>query len=167
MVKRIHITLCRDTTEHADGHSIVPICVYTTRTSCYDDEMAAVDEARIVLRAQETLQSSQNVKVIDLGCGEGVLLCELLERHAAWVGLGVELDASLVHRARQQAEQRGLAARLTFQEGDMLREDLQLRSKEVRRGIHDACAVLSTIQTRYGRDSMLCSCTCSHQRLSS
>jgi cyclopropane fatty-acyl-phospholipid synthase-like methyltransferase len=57
--------------------------------------------------------------VADLGCGRGELLLTAVARAGAGAaGVGIDSDAPLLARARAAAADRGLAASVTFTEGD-------------------------------------------------
>ncbi|HEX5093295.1 MAG TPA: methyltransferase domain-containing protein [Burkholderiales bacterium] len=61
--------------------------------------------------------------VMDLGAGDGrIVIQAAVERGAQ--GLGVELDASLVERARANARRAGVADRVRFRMEDLMRADL-------------------------------------------
>lgn len=59
-----------------------------------------------------------HARALDLGCGWGEMLLDLVEASPGHTGLGVERRAPYVSRGRQQAVARGLAARVRFVEGD-------------------------------------------------
>jgi SAM-dependent methyltransferase len=61
--------------------------------------------------------------VIDLGSGDGRIVIHAAREHAAR-GLGVDLDATLVARARENAARAGVADRVRFEVRDALRTDL-------------------------------------------
>jgi SAM-dependent methyltransferase len=61
--------------------------------------------------------------VIDLGSGDGRIVIHAAREHAAR-GLGVDLDAALVARARASAVRAGVADRVRFEVRDALRTDL-------------------------------------------
>ncbi len=53
-------------------------------------------------------------RILDVGCGIGGPAMEMADQHGAHV-VGIDLEASLVARATQAAEERGLAERCRFQ----------------------------------------------------
>lgn len=59
-----------------------------------------------------------NARFLDLGCGWGELLLDLVEASEGATGLGVERRATFVSRGRLRAVGRGLDARVRFVEGD-------------------------------------------------
>lgn len=59
-----------------------------------------------------------HARALDLGCGWGELLLDLVEASPGATGLGVERRAAYVSRGRQHAVVRGLAGRVHFVEGD-------------------------------------------------
>ena len=65
--------------------------------------------------------------VIDLGTGDGRILLAAAEQRGAR-GLGVDLDPALVREARGNAEDLGVADRVTFAEQDLFETDLSRAS---------------------------------------
>jgi tRNA1(Val) A37 N6-methylase TrmN6 len=63
-------------------------------------------------------------RVLDLGCGTGVVAIALLAADARATGAGVELQPELAGLARRNAELNGLAGRLEIVEGDLARPHL-------------------------------------------
>jgi Methyltransferase small domain len=60
-------------------------------------------------------------RIVDLGCGWGELLLKALEPSPRLTGEGVERDVRYVERARASADARGLASRVQFVVGDVVR----------------------------------------------
>lgn len=56
--------------------------------------------------------------VVDLGCGSGKRLMQILERNPGSHGIGVDLAGPSLNVAKKETEVRGMADRLTFTEGD-------------------------------------------------
>ncbi|KAM4059846.1 methyltransferase [Hirsutella rhossiliensis] len=56
--------------------------------------------------------------VVDLGCGSGERLMQILDRHPGAVGIGVDLAGPAIEVAVAEAADRGLSNRLSFAEGD-------------------------------------------------
>lgn len=54
--------------------------------------------------------------VLDVGCGWGELLLRIVERSPVARGLGVDVDAELLERARDAARRRGVADRVRFED---------------------------------------------------
>jgi len=65
--------------------------------------------------------------VMDLGSGDGRIVISAAQKFGAR-GLGVEIDARLVAQSRDNARRAGVDARVTFEEGDVLRTDLSRAS---------------------------------------
>lgn len=61
----------------------------------------------------QRLSAAQPLSVIDVGCGNGALLCQLAPRLR--YGLGVDVSMPMVELARRNAERRGHAERLRFE----------------------------------------------------
>ena len=62
-------------------------------------------------------------RILDLGCGRGELLLQALARAPAAKGIGVDVDRSELAKGRSTAEERGLAARVTFVAHDATKYD--------------------------------------------
>ena len=62
--------------------------------------------------------------VADLGCGDGRIVIEAVLRHGAR-GLCVDIDPRRIAEARRNAEQAGVAARITFLQQDLFSVDLR------------------------------------------
>ena len=58
-------------------------------------------------------------RVLDLGCGWAELLLRVLERASTAVGHGVDGDEAALARGRRAAQERGLADRVTLEQGDL------------------------------------------------
>jgi protein-L-isoaspartate O-methyltransferase len=65
--------------------------------------------------------------VMDLGSGDGRIVIAAAKQFGAR-GLGVEIDARLVAQSRENANRAGVAGRVAFEEGDVLRTDLRRAS---------------------------------------
>ena len=63
----------------------------------------------------EQLQLPPGASVIDVGCGPAEWLIRILERYDV-TGVGVDLSPAVLQRAREEAERRGVADRITFRE---------------------------------------------------
>mmetsp|Transcript_32586 Transcript_32586/g.56478 ORF Transcript_32586/g.56478 Transcript_32586/m.56478 type:complete len:176 (-) Transcript_32586:2780-3307(-) len=61
--------------------------------------------------------------LFDLGCGDGRVLFAALERGCPKV-VGVDIDTSLLDKAKEIAEERGVADRVTLVEGSFTETDL-------------------------------------------
>ena len=57
-------------------------------------------------------------RVLDIGCGEGVYLLDLLQRHRDAIGDGVELDAGVAQRARARLQRGEVHRRAEIHVGD-------------------------------------------------
>ena len=62
--------------------------------------------------------------VYDLGSGDGRVPIAAASHHGAR-GVGIEIDPSLVDRARANAGRAGVADRVTFREGDLFKADIR------------------------------------------
>jgi precorrin-6B methylase 2 len=61
--------------------------------------------------------------VLDLGSGDGRIVIAAAQKLGAR-GLGIELDAGLVERSRENARRAGVADRVSFVQGDVLTSDI-------------------------------------------
>lgn len=57
---------------------------------------------------------TQDKRILDIGCGIGGPVFEMAKNHGAEV-VGIDLEAPLIERARQDAQKHGLSERCTFQ----------------------------------------------------
>jgi 2-polyprenyl-3-methyl-5-hydroxy-6-metoxy-1,4-benzoquinol methylase len=78
-----------------------------------------------VVNAMRTVRAT----VADLGCGSGMILCEVLKMKRAWTGYGLDVSRAAVDYARRLAEHKGVANRAGFHDGDMT--DLPYRSESL------------------------------------
>jgi Predicted O-methyltransferase len=78
---------------------------------------------RVVNRMLEAANVGPTDVVIDLGSGDGRIPIAAAQRHSAR-GIGVEIDPDLVAKARDNAEQAGVADRVEFRQGDLFEADL-------------------------------------------
>lgn len=62
--------------------------------------------------------AAARLKILDLGCGSGALLCALLSAFPAAEGLGVDINPDAVDLTRRNLERLGFAARSRVQQGD-------------------------------------------------
>jgi 2-polyprenyl-3-methyl-5-hydroxy-6-metoxy-1,4-benzoquinol methylase len=67
--------------------------------------------------------------VADLGCGSGMILCEVLKMKPSWTGYGLDISQAAVDYARRLAEHKGVAPRAGFHTGDMT--DLPYQSESL------------------------------------
>lgn len=81
----------------------------------------------VVARMLELAGTGPQDFVIDLGSGDGRIVIEAARAHGAR-GLGVDLDAALVARARENAARAGVADRVRFDVQDALRTDVSQAS---------------------------------------
>lgn len=62
--------------------------------------------------------------VIDLGSGDGRIAIAAVQEHGAKAAYGIDLDPVRVSEARQNAEQLGVADKVTFEQGDLFHKDI-------------------------------------------
>lgn len=73
------------------------------------------------------LELPARAKVVEAGCGSGVLLTSILEKYDAF-GLGIDLDPALVHAAQEHASSVLTAQQFEFKVGDIQQEKLEENS---------------------------------------
>lgn len=66
------------------------------------------------------LSQARPIRVLDAGCGDGLLSLALAKRHPTWTLVGVDLRENLLEGARARARGRGLA-NVSFEKADLLR----------------------------------------------
>jgi len=68
----------------------------------------------------EAAAAGRALRVLDAGCGDGLLALALARRHPEWRLVGVDLNEQLLALARSRAHARGLA-NVRFAQGDLTR----------------------------------------------
>ena len=81
----------------------------------------------VVVRMLELADTRADDLVADLGSGDGRIVITAARRFGAR-GLGIELDAGLVQKSRENARHAGVAERVTFVQGDVLSADFSRAS---------------------------------------
>jgi protein-L-isoaspartate O-methyltransferase len=81
----------------------------------------------VVARMLAIARAGADDFVIDLGSGDGRIVIQAAREHGAR-GLGIDLDAALVARAKDNAARAGVAERVRFEVGDALRADVSQAS---------------------------------------
>jgi trans-aconitate methyltransferase len=74
-----------------------------------------VGEREIAARAQ-----GRPLRILDAGCGDGLLTLAMAKRHPEWTMVGIDLRENLLAGARARAEARGLR-NVSFQAADLLK----------------------------------------------
>lgn len=84
--------------------------------------MAPARRLRLALaeRAVGEFAGERPVRVLDAGCGDGLLALALAARHPKWTLTGMDLREELLRGARERASNRGLA-NATFEAADLTR----------------------------------------------
>jgi SAM-dependent methyltransferase len=72
----------------------------------------------VVLAALERRATRQALRVLDAGCGDGLLALEIAHRHRSWEIIGVDLRDELLATARDRAGQRQIA-NVRFEHADL------------------------------------------------
>ncbi|HET7669017.1 MAG TPA: class I SAM-dependent methyltransferase [Burkholderiales bacterium] len=81
----------------------------------------------VVVRMLELAGTRSGDLVADLGSGDGRIVITAARRFGAR-GLGIELDAGLVQKSRENARLAGVAERVSFVQGDVLTTDFSTAS---------------------------------------
>jgi protein-L-isoaspartate O-methyltransferase len=81
----------------------------------------------VVHRMLQLAHTGPDDVVVDLGSGDGRIVIAAAQKFGAR-GLGIEIDAGLVKRSRDNALKAGVAHRVTFQKGDVLAADISAAS---------------------------------------
>ena len=81
----------------------------------------------VVQRMLQLAHTGPDDVVVDLGSGDGRIVIAAAQKFGAR-GLGIEIDAGLVKRSRENALKAGVADRVTFQQGDVLAADISAAS---------------------------------------
>jgi len=81
----------------------------------------------VVHRMLALAQTRPGDLVADLGSGDGRIVIAAAQKFGAR-GLGIELDARLVERSRENAARAGVADRVSFVQGDVLAADISAAS---------------------------------------
>ena len=63
---------------------------------------------------------TKNDTVFDLGCGDGRIVIQAVEKFGAKKGVGIDIDAGLVRKSKALARQHKVGDRVTFRVGDVL-----------------------------------------------
>jgi 2-polyprenyl-3-methyl-5-hydroxy-6-metoxy-1,4-benzoquinol methylase len=72
---------------------------------------------------REVVQSirAPRASVADLGCGSGVILCEILMMKPLWTGHGLDISLEAINYARRLAAHKKVADRTSFRKGNVTR----------------------------------------------
>jgi len=77
---------------------------------------------KVVVQMLELADVAADDVVYDLGSGDGRIPITAAQQFGAR-GVGIEIRPDLVQKARQRAEQAGVADRVTFRQGDLFKAD--------------------------------------------
>ena len=78
---------------------------------------------KTVARMLEMAEVTSQDTVYDLGSGDGRIVIAAAQQYGAH-GVGIEIDAELVKKARKNAKEAGVADLVTFHQGDLFNADL-------------------------------------------
>jgi SAM-dependent methyltransferase len=81
---------------------------------------SAVARLKFIRKAVADL-SQEYAEVADLGCGSGVILCDVLALKDGWRGHGLDISPAAINYARRLAEHKEIADRAEFRVGDLAR----------------------------------------------
>ncbi len=75
---------------------------------------------RMADQALSAYAGGRPLRILDAGCGDGLLTLALAKRHPEWTLTGVDLREDMLEGARARARARGLS-NVSFQAGDLLK----------------------------------------------
>lgn len=81
---------------------------------------SAVARLKFVREAVKNI-SSERAEVADLGCGSGMILCDVLALKPRWSGQGLDISEAAVDYARRLAQHKRISDRAEFRIGDIAR----------------------------------------------
>jgi protein-L-isoaspartate O-methyltransferase len=99
----------------------------------------------VVERMLELAGTRPEDLVIDLGSGDGRIVIAAAQKFGAR-GLGIELDASLVRKSREIAQQANVSEKATFVQGDVLVADISQASVVT---VYLLPALMTKLQARF------------------
>lgn len=73
----------------------------------------------LALEELERYAGTRPLRVLDAGCGDGLLSLAIAQRHHSWEVVGVDVLSEAISTARRRAQQRGLG-NVRFVHGDLL-----------------------------------------------
>jgi 2-polyprenyl-3-methyl-5-hydroxy-6-metoxy-1,4-benzoquinol methylase len=79
---------------------------------------SAVARLKFVRKAVQTI-AVEDAVVADVGCGSGMILCEVLTMKPSWKGYGLDISCAAVNYAGRLAEHKKVAGRTEFRTGDI------------------------------------------------
>jgi SAM-dependent methyltransferase len=111
---------------HIYDQSFYPLVTHFT----FALQPSAVARLKFIREAVKAF-AREEAEVADLGCGSGVILCEVLAARPRWRGHGLDISAASVNYARRMAEHKKVADRAEFRVGDISRLPFARRSLDV------------------------------------
>ena len=78
----------------------------------------------------DLLEPARGGRVLDVGCGAGVFLVQVVQQHGS-VGKGVDIDERALQSATELASQRGVAERIDFEIANVQSADIPANSFDV------------------------------------
>lgn len=81
----------------------------------------------VVERMLQMAKVGKNDVLFDLGCGDGRIVVTAAKEHGAR-GTGIDLDPQRIREARKNAEQAGVASRVSFKVADLFETDVSTAS---------------------------------------
>jgi uncharacterized protein (TIGR03000 family) len=75
----------------------------------------------VVARMCQLAKVGKDDVVFDLGCGDGRIVIQAVEKFGAKRGVGVDLDPKLVKESKANAKKHGVSDKVEFREGDVLK----------------------------------------------
>ena len=100
--------------ERIYNQSFYPLVTHFT----FAFQSSAVARLRFVRRVATALALAE-ATVVDLGCGSGVMLTEVLQTKPRWTGFGLDISGASVAYARRLAHHKGVDRQAHFQRGNI------------------------------------------------
>ena len=119
------LPLCRQRISHKPLDKIVGYRDFYKDTFLVTKDVLSPrpDTEIIVEKTLEYLQGRQQPKILDLGTGSGCIICSLLHEMTKAKGTAVDISASAVKVAEQNARKIGLSERIKFVAADWFEAD--------------------------------------------
>jgi hypothetical protein len=114
--------VCYDLRADAPGKAPPPDPKEKQRGARQPDAAFVPSPPEVVEKMLEMARVTADDVVYDLGCGDGRVVVAAARKYRAR-GVGVELDPTLVARARDEARRQGVEGRVAIREGDLFAAD--------------------------------------------
>jgi SAM-dependent methyltransferase len=79
---------------------------------------SAVARMKFIRKVVEAIPA-ERIALADLGCGSGMILCDVLAMKPLWTGYGLDISPAAINYARRLAVHKGVAGRADFRTGNI------------------------------------------------